>query len=63
MLARSNRQFAFRVVDTAQPPKKSFKPKMVPVVALSTLLGAFLAFVVLLFRRSIQPGVSPKGSA
>jgi uncharacterized protein involved in exopolysaccharide biosynthesis len=63
MLARSNRQFAFRVIDSAQPPKRSFKPKMVPVVALSTLLGAFLALVALLFRRSIQSGMAPKGRA
>lgn len=48
MLARGNRDFAFRVVDGAQVPKRRSWPNRVLVVAIAAILGGALAsaFVV-----------------
>lgn len=56
MLARNNKQFSFRVVDTARAPKKSIRPQLVPSVALGTVLGALLSVVILFARKVPRTG-------
>jgi uncharacterized protein involved in exopolysaccharide biosynthesis len=49
MLARGNEEFAFRVIDRAQVPKRPIRPRAVPVVIVATLFGALataLGFVL-----------------
>lgn len=43
MLARGNEEFAFRVIDRAQVPKRRFKPKLVLTVLASSVAGLFFA--------------------
>jgi uncharacterized protein involved in exopolysaccharide biosynthesis len=54
MLARGNEEFAFRIIDDAEPPKESVRPRKALVVILVTMLGGLsgLAWVAFshLFR-------------
>jgi uncharacterized protein involved in exopolysaccharide biosynthesis len=43
MLARGNEEFAFRVIDKAEPPKRRSKPKRALLVILATVLGGVIA--------------------
>jgi uncharacterized protein involved in exopolysaccharide biosynthesis len=52
MLARSNTQYSFRVVDEAQIPKRPIRPKRLLVIAMSALIGAFLSLLILLAMRA-----------
>ena len=54
MLARENEQFAFRVIDSAQAPKKRFKPKRVLAVLASGVAGLFFAFFWVLGRPHLR---------
>jgi uncharacterized protein involved in exopolysaccharide biosynthesis len=50
VLARGNDEMAFRIIDSAQPPKKRIRPRR-PVVAIgSTLFGALLGCVWVILR-------------
>lgn len=52
MLARGNKEFAFRVVDRAEVPKRHVRPRRSVIVLATTLLGGVLAAAFLLFRES-----------
>lgn len=54
MLARGNEEFAFRVIDRASVPKRSFKPKRVVAIVGAPLVGVFLAIFILLARESYR---------
>ena len=49
MLARGTQEFAFRVIDSAEPPKRRVRPKRTLIVIVGTLVGglASLAWVFL----------------
>ena len=53
MLARGNKEFAFRVIDQAQVPKTRFKPNRKLIVVLATFLGGFLAVMFVFTRHAI----------
>jgi uncharacterized protein involved in exopolysaccharide biosynthesis len=50
MLARVNDEFAFRVLDPAQPPNWRSAPRRTQIVAFSFLTGAFLASFIVALR-------------
>jgi uncharacterized protein involved in exopolysaccharide biosynthesis len=52
-LARSNEEFAFKVVDVAVPPKFRDSPKRVLIIVLSALGGFALGVLIVLGRESI----------
>jgi uncharacterized protein involved in exopolysaccharide biosynthesis len=54
MLARENKEFAFRVVDRAEVPKWRVWPKRAQVVALATLLGGALSIYLVFLRDAIR---------
>lgn len=54
MLARGNKEFAFRVIDHAQAPKERFKPNRVLIVLLATVLGGMLSVLFVLARHAIN---------
>jgi uncharacterized protein involved in exopolysaccharide biosynthesis len=51
-LARANKEFAFKVVDSAFPPKRRKYPQRTLIVAMAAMLGAFagMVYVVLAAR-------------
>jgi uncharacterized protein involved in exopolysaccharide biosynthesis len=58
MLARGNHEFAFRIVDPAQVPKKRERPKRAMIVVIGTMLGGtlgvFLVFLIHALRRGTK---------
>ena len=50
MLARGNQEFAFRVMDRADPPKRRSSPKRALLVALATLFGGIVATLTVVLR-------------
>ena len=54
MLARGNEEFAFRVIDRAMVPKRSFKPKRLVAIVGAPVVGVFLAIFILLVRESYR---------
>ena len=51
MLARGNEEFAFRVIDSAAPPKDRVRPNRALIAVVGTMLGGMLAvFFVFLFH-------------
>jgi uncharacterized protein involved in exopolysaccharide biosynthesis len=54
MLARENKEFAFRVIDRAEVPKWPVWPKRVEVVALATLFGGVLSIYLVFLRDGIR---------
>lgn len=54
MLARGNEEFAFRVIDKAMVPKRSFKPKRMVAIVGALVVGVFLAIFFLLARDSYR---------
>lgn len=46
MLAKTQKDFAFRVIDHASEPDKKIKPKRALIVLLATLVGFFVAVIV-----------------
>jgi uncharacterized protein involved in exopolysaccharide biosynthesis len=50
MLASTQEEYAFKVIDPAVEPEEKVKPKRTLVVVLATLLGALLGVVVVLLR-------------
>ena len=50
MLARGNQEFAFRVMDRADPPKRRSSPKRALLVALATLFGGIVATLAVVLR-------------
>lgn len=54
MLARGTEEFAFRVIDSADPPKYRARPKRTIFVILATGIGGFLAICFLLIRNAVR---------
>jgi uncharacterized protein involved in exopolysaccharide biosynthesis len=54
MLARENKEFAFRVIDRAEVPKWRVWPKRAQVVALATLFGGALSIYLVFWRDAIR---------
>ena len=50
MLARGSEEFAFRVIDSAEVPKKPERPKRVLIIAVGTVLGGILGLFAVLLR-------------
>lgn len=63
MLARGNKDFAFRIVDRAEVPKRRSKPQRALVVVVSTVIGGALSvlFVAMRAMRRRRIGASPPG--
>jgi LPS O-antigen subunit length determinant protein (WzzB/FepE family) len=51
MLARGNEEFAFRIIDGAETPRKRIRPKRALIVIGSTLVGALLSILAVLIVR------------
>ncbi len=45
MLARGTQEFAFRVIDSAEPPKRRVRPKRALIVVLGTLAGGLISVI------------------
>ena len=54
MLARGNKEFAFRVIDRAVVSKTRSRPKRVQVLILGGILGGMLSALVIGVRRSVR---------
>jgi uncharacterized protein involved in exopolysaccharide biosynthesis len=54
MLARVNEEYAFRVLDTAQPPNRRSAPRRRQIVMFAFLFGAFLASFVVALQWAIR---------
>jgi uncharacterized protein involved in exopolysaccharide biosynthesis len=54
MLARENKEFAFRVIDRAEVPKWRVWPKRIQTVVLATVFGAVLATYLVFLRDAIR---------
>lgn len=61
MLARGNEEFAFRVIDRAQVPRKRFKPKWVLTVLGSSIAGLFFGALFVLLERHWRRASVPSG--
>jgi len=55
MLARGTREFAFRVIDTADPPKRHIRPKRVLIVILGALAGGVVALIWVFLGNALRP--------
>ncbi|HUQ11800.1 MAG TPA: Wzz/FepE/Etk N-terminal domain-containing protein [Steroidobacteraceae bacterium] len=54
MVARGNEEYAFRVIDTAHPAKKRFKPYRSLLIIGGAFVGALLACVFLVVRTQLR---------
>jgi len=54
MLARENKEYAFRVIDRAEVPKWRVWPKRIQTVVLATVFGAVLAIYLVFLRDAIR---------
>lgn len=54
MLARGNDEFAFRVLDSARPPKRRSRPDRFRIVALSTIGAAAASLIAVFFLNAIR---------
>lgn len=55
MLARGDEEFAFRVVDRAEPPDEPIRPQRLLVVILGTILGGMLGVIWIFFAYALRP--------
>lgn len=63
MLARNNREYAYRIVDTATVPRKPVRPQRVAVIAVSLLLGLLFGVLAAIVSRLMRSGRTPARSA
>ncbi|ORJ58778.1 GNVR domain-containing protein [Geothermobacter hydrogeniphilus] len=54
MLANTQEEFVFRVLDKASPPDKKAKPKRALIVVIASLLGGFLGLLFLFVREGLK---------
>lgn len=54
MLANTQEEFSFRVLDAASPPDKKAKPKRSLIVILSTFVAGFLAVIAVFIQEGVQ---------
>ena len=62
MLARGNKEFAFRVLDRAQVPKQRSRPMRTLIVVLSTFVGGMLGVALVLLRNAVRQARSSGNS-
>lgn len=55
MLARGTQEFAFRTIDSAEPPDRRIRPKRALIVVLGTLAGGLVALVWVFVGRALRP--------
>jgi uncharacterized protein involved in exopolysaccharide biosynthesis len=63
MLARVSEEFAFRVIDSADPPKWRAWPKRAQIVVLAMVFGVLIGSFVVLVRHAFRPKAAATGSA
>jgi LPS O-antigen subunit length determinant protein (WzzB/FepE family) len=61
-LARANEEFAFKVIDSASPPKRRIAPKRSLILALSTMLGGILGILIVIIRASAKKAKATKSA-
>lgn len=54
MLARGNEEFAFRVLDPAEPPKNRVRPYRTLIVALAIIAGGMLSLLVIFLLHAVR---------
>lgn len=54
MLARGTKEFAFRVIDSAEAPKRRVRPKRALIVAVGTVAGAFVGLMWVLLGHALR---------
>lgn len=54
MMARVNEEFAFKVIDPAEPPKYRVRPRRTQVVLFSAFAGLLFSSVIVLLRAAIK---------
>ena len=54
MMARGSDEYAFKVIDSAVPPRKRDRPQRVLIVVMSTIAGGLLTIGFLLMRRALM---------
>jgi uncharacterized protein involved in exopolysaccharide biosynthesis len=54
MLARGTSEFAFRVIDPAEPPRRRYKPMRTLTVVLATILGGLCSITFVLLRHAVR---------
>lgn len=54
MLARGSQEYAFRVLDSAAPPKEEVRPKRALIMVAGTILGALVGVIALLLLHAIR---------
>lgn len=55
LLARGNKEFAFKVIDPATPPKLRDWPRRKVIVLLAAILGGLLSLAVVMLRQPVGP--------
>ncbi|MBE9526406.1 MAG: hypothetical protein IME94_05465 [Proteobacteria bacterium] len=53
MLANTQKEYVFRIVDPAVVPDKKYKPKRLLIVVASMIFGAILAIMFIFFRNAV----------
>jgi uncharacterized protein involved in exopolysaccharide biosynthesis len=59
MVARGSEEYAFRVIDKAQPPKRRYWPRRTWIVLGGTIMGGILGCLVALIRYGVRKTMSP----
>jgi LPS O-antigen subunit length determinant protein (WzzB/FepE family) len=54
MLARGTQEFAFRIIDPAEPPNKRARPKRVLVVIIGTLAGGVISLIWIFLGHALR---------
>lgn len=62
MLAKGEREFSFRVIDRAEPPKWRAGPRRALVLALATLAGAAVGMLLSLLRGALAGRAGDRGA-
>lgn len=55
MLARGTQEFAFRVIDSAEPPKRHVRPKRALIAVAGTMLGGVLGLLWVFLGYALRP--------
>lgn len=63
MLARGNEEFAFRIVDSAEVPKRRVRPRRALIAVIGTLLGGVLAVFAVFAAHAIRTGARERPPA
>lgn len=62
MLARGNEEFAFRIIDGAEPPKYRVRPKRTQIAVLGTLLGGMIGVLIVCITYMVRRGLERNSS-